>query len=129
MQLTKKTDYSLRVLILLQSLNQRIKIKDLAEKLEVSKNHLSVVVNKLSDLGYISTSSGPNGGIILNQETQERTLADVFKDFESFKIVECFDSKNNTCNLSPKCKLKSILAKANNAFLMEASKYKVKDLV
>lgn len=129
MQLTKKTDYCFRVLIFLQCSKDRIKIKDLAEQLEISKNHLSLIVNKLAELGYISTTSGPNGGIIFNDESKNWPLVDLLFKFESFDLVECFDSKNNTCNLTPKCKLKNILSKANDAFLKEVSKYKIKDLV
>lgn len=129
MQLTKKTDYCFRVLIFLQCSKDRIKIKDLAEKLDVSKNHLSLIVNRLAELGYISTISGPSGGIVFNEEARERSLVELIYKFENFDLVECFDSKSNTCNLTPKCKLKNILSKANDAFLKEVSKYKIKDLV
>ena len=67
MRLTKKTDYCLRVLIYLQEAKEKVKIKKIAHDYKISKNHLSVAVNRLSELGYVKTSSGPKGGIELNQ--------------------------------------------------------------
>ncbi|MCB9061419.1 MAG: Rrf2 family transcriptional regulator [Halobacteriovoraceae bacterium] len=57
MKLTLKTDYALRILIFLQS-REKATIKEIAEYFEVNKNHLSVVVNRLSELGLITSSPG-----------------------------------------------------------------------
>lgn len=129
MKLTKKTDYGIRVLIYLQMADTQIKIKDLANELELSKNHLSVVVNRLSELGYVSTVSGPYGGISINSNAKKRKLSQLFKEMENFDIVECFNAETNTCNLTPKCKLKHILSKANKAFINELSQFTIEDLV
>lgn len=129
MQLTKKTDYCFRVLITLQRLNKKIKIKDLADKLSIPKNHLSVIVNKLSELKYINSTQGPHGGICFNIEAKDKSLYELLFHFENIDIVECFNAKTNTCNLSPDCKLRHILMKSNHAFINEFSKYKVKDLI
>ena len=58
MKLNLKTDYALRVLIFLQR-KEKATIREVAEYYDVKKNHLSVVVNKLSELGYIDSSHGP----------------------------------------------------------------------
>lgn len=127
MKLTLKTDYSLRVLIFLQK-EEKATIQEIADFYKIKKNHLSVVVNKLSELGYIDSISGPKGGISLRKNALNLTLAEVVMAFEDFDLVECFDSKNNTCRLSPSCKLKSILKGAQKSFIAELAKYKVKDL-
>lgn len=128
MKLTLKTDYSLRVLTFLQ-MKEKATIKEIAEFYKIKKNHLNVVVNRLSELGYITTYPGPTGGIVINKSSLNIPLSEVLIQFEDLTLVECFDRKSNTCNLSPACKLKSYLHKAQNSFINELSKYKVKDLV
>lgn len=128
MKLTLKTDYSFRVLIFLQK-EEKATIKEIADFYKIKKNHLSVVVNKLSELGYVNSIPGPSGGISLNKNVLNNSLSDIITSFEDLALVECFDIKSNTCQLSPSCKLKFALHKAQKAFLNELAQYKVKDLV
>ncbi len=129
MRLNTKTDYSLRVLIFLQKNKGRVKIQTIANTYGISKNHLSVVVNKLSELGYISTYQGPNGGIEFNLKASNRTLRELLEAVEDFDVVECFNAKTNTCTLDPNCKLKRMIKSAVQTFLEEFERYKIKDLI
>ncbi len=130
MKLTTKSDYALRVLIYLQKNPERVKIQEIADEYHISKNHLSVVVNTLSDLGYIISTQGPHGGIEFNKKYAEHTVGDVLKEFEDFDIVECFTAGSQvSCTLKSNCKLKGMLKKATNAFINELKQYKIKDLV
>lgn len=128
MKLTLKTDYSLRVLIFLQK-EGKATITEIANFYGIKKNHLSVVVNKLSDLGYVTTIPGPKGGIEFNPKMAHKTVAELFTAFEELDVVECFNAETNTCHLSPTCKLKHMLKKATNSFLNELKAYQIKDLV
>jgi Rrf2 family nitric oxide-sensitive transcriptional repressor len=108
---------------------EKATIKEIADFYKIKKNHLSVVVNKLSELGYVNSIPGPSGGISLNKSVLNNPLSDIITHFEDLALVECFDIKSNTCQLSPACKLKFALHKAQKAFLDELAQYKVKDLV
>ena len=127
--LTMKTDYCLRVLIYLQEKPGKTKIQEIAEAFGISKNHLSVAVNKLSELGYVISTAGPKGGIEFNPEMANRTIAELATTLENLNVVECFDSETSTCVLSAKCRLQHMLKRATQAFVAELSNYKVKDLV
>lgn len=129
MKLTSRTDYSLRVLIYLQKNKSRVKIQQIADDYHVSKNHLSVVVNTLAELGYIISSPGPHGGIEFNPKFADHTVGDLISKIEDFEIVECFDSNSKTCTLRSNCKLKGMIKKASSAFIAELKKYKIKELV
>jgi Rrf2 family nitric oxide-sensitive transcriptional repressor len=129
MRLTSKTDYCLRVLIYLKKNKSRVKIQQIANDYSISKNHLSVVVNTLSELGYITSTPGPHGGIEFNEKFDEHTVGDLVSRVEDFEIAECFDQESNSCTLGAQCKLKGILKKANNAFMSELKKHKIKELV
>ena len=128
MRLNLKTDYCLKVLMYLQEHEGRTKIQVIADKYGISKNHLSVAVNNLSDLGYIISTTGPSGGIEFNPKFANKTVAELVTKIEDMSIVECFKAETNTCALSPSCKLKSILKKATKAFVKELGNYKIKDL-
>lgn len=127
MKLTSKTDYALRVLIFLQN-KDKATIKEIAEFYDIKKNHLSVVVNRLSELNYVHSSTGPTGGVSLNPQTLQKSVGEIVLNFEEFELVECFNSESNKCLLSPSCKLKSILKKANKQFIEELKKYKLQDI-
>lgn len=129
MRFKTKTDYCIRVLIYLQLNRKKVRIQDIADDLGVSKNHLSVAVNKLSELGYVNSSLGPKGGVEFNKKSENKTVGELIFQIEDFDVVECFDAEKNTCSLTPRCKLKGMLSKATSAFLQELKKHKIKDLV
>lgn len=129
MKLTIKTDLCLRVLIHLQMHKTRTKIQEIAEDYGVSKNHLAVAVNKLSELGYITSSPGPKGGIEFNPKMSERTVGELVEAIEEIDLVECFNPETNTCSLNPRCRLKVMLKQASLSFIKELKNYKLKDLV
>lgn len=127
MKLTLKTDYALRVLIFLQG-KERATIKEIADYYKIKKNHLSVVVNKLSELDYLDSTPGPRGGVSLKSKALKKNLAAIIKDFEEFELVECFNKETNQCRLNPTCKLKSILMGAKKQFLKELEQYSLEDI-
>lgn len=129
MKLKTKTDYCLRVLIYVQQHIGKVKIQDIADAHGISKNHLSIAVNKLSELGYIISTQGPKGGIEFNPLVADKTVGELLSKIEDFEIVECFDASTGKCRLSSSCKLKMMLHRANNAFLDELHRYKIKELV
>lgn len=130
MRLTVKTDYCLRILIYLQKNKGKVKIQEIADNFKISKNHLSVAANTLSELGYILSTSGPKGGIEFNSACQEKSLAELVTRIEDFDILKCLDdTEDSDCVLTSNCRLKGILKKATNAFVMELKNYKIGDLV
>lgn len=128
MRLNTKTDYCIRILIYLQKHKEKVRIQDIANSYKISKNHLSVAANKLSDLGYIISTPGPKGGIMFNKEFKNKTIGELISLVEPLDMVECFTATNNTCTLDPHCKLKNMISKATNSFMSELKKYKICDL-
>ena len=87
MQLTRYTDYSLRVLIYLSvNSDRKITIKEISSSFKISKNHLVKVVHKLSTLGYLETVPGAKGGISLAKHPSKINLSDDFDNpLQEFK--------------------------------------------
>lgn len=130
MQLTRFTDYALRVLIYLgQNNDQLATVREIADKHQVSYNHLIKVVHKLSSLGYIHSEKGRNGGISLAMPARQISLGDVVRDMESsFQLVDCAGMGSAPCMLLPDCRLKSVLDNAVAKFLKELDGYRLSDL-
>ena len=78
MRLTLHTDFALRVLIH-DGLNdgKLTTISDIAQSFGISKAHLMKVVNDLSQMGYLNTVRGRNGGIRLMREPRHINIGQV----------------------------------------------------
>jgi len=131
MQLTLYTDYSLRVLIYLGIRpNQQATITEIAKSYGISRNHLVKVVHNLSGMGYIKTTRGRGGGMLLAGKPEEINVGEVVQRTETnFDLVECFDKENNTCPIAPSCALIKALKVARSSFLDVLNQYTLADVV
>ncbi|MFK5924275.1 MAG: Rrf2 family transcriptional regulator [Verrucomicrobiota bacterium] len=131
MQLSKFTDYSLRVLIYTAARHpDKVSITELAEVYHISRNHLVKVVNQLAHLGYLQTMRGRGGGVLLGQPATDIIIGDVIEAVEpGFDMAECFSLGTNHCRLTPVCRLKGIMNDAKTAFLRELSRHTLADVV
>lgn len=129
MQLTRYTDYSLRVLIYL-SLHQdkTVTIDEINEYYQISRNHLMKVVHDLSLKGFINTSRGKHGGMRLAREPDQIVIGDVVRQMEPhFNIVECFSEDHGPCRVVPVCSLKAVLDDALEQFLVHLDGFTLAD--
>lgn len=131
MQLTLHTDYSLRVLVYLAEKGaEQATISEIAEFYGISRNHLVKVVHHLSIKGFIHTTRGKHGGMVLARAPELISIAKVVQEMEpNFDIVECFNSSNPLCTIAPVCALKSALYQASRAFLAVLDNYTLADAV
>jgi Rrf2 family transcriptional regulator, nitric oxide-sensitive transcriptional repressor len=131
MQLTRFTDYSLRVLIYLGANPDALAtVSAIASEYGISRHHLTRVVHQLGVKGYIETARGKGGGFRLARAPGRIRVGDVVRDTESgFELAECFRPGTSTCRLLPACALKPVLAEAGRAFLSSLDQYTLADLL
>lgn len=131
MRLTRYTDYALRVLMQAGLNDGRlVRIADIAERFEISRNHLTKIVHQLGAHGYLETVQGRHGGIRLGRSPEAIVIGDVVRDFEEgFDLVECFDLDRCECRIQPACVLKGALDEALDAFLGVLDKTTLADLL
>lgn len=128
MQITRHTDFSLRLLILL-SLQEKgvlLTIDSAATQLNIPKNHLAKVAHKLAQHDFIKTVRGNQGGICLTKQSHQIILGHVVRTMEmNLEIVDCDKPQ---CPLLGGCELKGILDNARDAFLSTLDKYNLADI-
>ncbi|MCB8888305.1 Rrf2 family transcriptional regulator [Vreelandella malpeensis] len=130
MQLTRFTDYSIRVLIYLAVKQEaRSTIGEIAEAFDISRNHLMKVVHELSRKGYVTAMRGKNGGLVLARAPDTIGLGALVRDTEQdLGLVECFQ-QGNGCAITPACRLRPILGEALAAFLAVLDRYTLADVL
>lgn len=119
MQLTRFSDYSLRVLLYLAAHDDRlVSVDEVSRAYGVSKHHLVKVVQPLVDRGLVASTRGRGGGLHLKRRPADINVGALVRATEPhMNLVECFDRSSNTCPIEPACGLKRVLRDAQRAFL------------
>lgn len=128
MQLSRFTDYSLRVLLYL-AINdgRRSTLHEIADFYPISVEHLRKVVHELSRSGYINTYQGKNGGMELAVPPGDIAIGEVIKHFEGHKSF--IDCERLSCRLAQVCTLKSVLMVGQQALYDALNEYTLADLL
>ncbi|MGH6988213.1 MAG: RrF2 family transcriptional regulator [Caulobacteraceae bacterium] len=131
MRLTVYTDYALRVLMYLAVHPEPTPtIGEIARSHGVSRNHLMKVVYELGVAGYIETTRGRGGGLRLARPPERIGLGEVVRQTEpDLALVPCFEPTRASCVLTPACKLRAALRRAEAAFLDVLDLYSLANLV
>jgi len=132
MQLTRFTDYSLRVLIAVALGDEKgTTISRIAAQFGISRNHLMKVVHRLSKAGYLETLRGRGGGLRLAVAPDSIGLGDIVRATEAdFHLVPCFDeARSDSCPIVPACVLKRALERGMRGFLGVLDEYTLADLI
>lgn len=95
MHLTQYTNYALRVLMYLNCNGGKdggtVRIAEIAESHDISRNHLIKIVQQLGKHGYISTTRGKGGGIALALPAKDIKVGEIVRLTEdNLLLVECF---------------------------------------
>ena len=119
MRLTSFTDYGLRMLMRMASAPENAySTAELAEEFDLSRNHLSKIIQRLSRGGFVETRRGSGGGATLTRPPKDIRLGDIVRLLEEGQpLVECFQARKNTCSLDGHCRLKARLRSAEAVFL------------
>ncbi|MBS3800201.1 MAG: Rrf2 family transcriptional regulator [Thioalkalivibrio sp.] len=128
MQLTRYTDFALRVLMFLtvQPSERRVTVSDIAERFSIPRNHLVKIVHQLGQKGYIVTRRGKGGGIALAREPAAINIGSVVRDMEPrLNVVDC---ENPVCPILPGCELRGVLERARDAFLAALDQHTIADV-
>ena len=129
MQLTKFSDYALRVLMYAHAAgDRRVTIEEMAASYRISRAHLMKVVNALTRAGYLTAVRGRSGGLMLARPAETIRLGEVIRSTEpDFALVECF-ATGNRCVITGCCRLPGVLSQALAAFLETLDQHTVANI-
>lgn len=105
--ISTKGRYAIRVLLDLAENNtgNYIPLKDIAERQEISKKYLEIIVKDLVTHGLIYGVSGKGGGYKLSKAPEEYIIGEVLELMEgSLSPVACLADKNYQCTRRSFCK-------------------------
>ena len=119
MRLTAFTDFGLRLLMRLAGRPDTVlSTETVAREFAISRHHLQKVVQNLAAAGFVRTRRGAGGGVELARPAADIRLGEVVRALEQEQaMVECFRADGGECRLTPFCRLRGELARAEAAFL------------
>ena len=125
MQLTRYTDYGLRVLLYLGARDgAQVSISAIATAHGISHNHLMKVVQELVRTGFVASARGRYGGVRLARPPAEINIGAVLRALENFQLADC-----GGCALRGGCALSGVFGEAVAAFLAVLDRYSLQDLI
>ncbi|MGC8508560.1 MAG: RrF2 family transcriptional regulator [Thiomonas sp.] len=129
MRLTSFSDFGLRALLVLAgSERQMWSSVELASKLDISREHLIKVLQRLAAGGFVQTVRGAGGGVRLAREPGRIRLGEVLAWLEGDDaLAECFRDDGGHCLISAFCALRPRLERARQAFYAELDKTTLAD--
>jgi Rrf2 family nitric oxide-sensitive transcriptional repressor len=126
-QLTRYTDYAIRVLLHVGARDHGdlSSIAEIARVYGISKNHLMKVVQDLGQAGFLTTVRGRNGGLKLGRPAEQISVGEIVRHTETgFDLVDC-----SSCIIARACTVPRILNEATQAFLAVLDRYSLEDVL
>jgi Rrf2 family nitric oxide-sensitive transcriptional repressor len=132
MRLTLHTDYALRTLIYLATVDDEWpSVRAVAEAHRISRDHLGKVTQALSRHGYVETRSGRSGGMRLAMAPTEIVVGEVVRALEpGLAPVVCLErTADQSCVITAGCGLIAPMREAVDAFLEVLDGYTLADCI
>lgn len=106
MKISTKGRYALRLMldIALNDAKTPVRIKDIAERQQISDKYLEQIVSSLNKAEFVKSLRGPQGGYRLTKKPEEYTVGMILRLIEgSLAPVACLDDDINNCTRADRC--------------------------
>ena len=106
MKISTRGRYALRLMIDIgmNDNDNPVRIKDIAQRQEISEKYLEQIVSVLNKAGYVRSSRGPQGGYRLARAPKDYKVGDILTLIEgSLAPVACLDTPVNECPREAVC--------------------------
>ena len=132
MKISTKGRYALRLIIdlAMNDNDEPIRLKDVADRQEISVKYLEQIISTLTKAGYLKSERGANGGYLLRREPSEYTVGMILRTTEgSLAPVSCVEEGESQCERSDSCVTAIVWKKINNAINDVVDSITLQDLV
>lgn len=104
--ISTKGRYALRVMIdLAERQGGFIPLKDIAERQEISKKYLEIIIKDLVKAKFVKGSCGKGGGYKLCRESSDYSVGEILEATEGpFVAVACLAADAEKCPRAGRCK-------------------------
>ena len=109
MKITRETDHAIKcILYLCIQQYECISVAELSEKLNIPRQFLEKIVQKLSKAGLLESQQGKQGGFRLTSHPSEVNLYDVFIAIQSVPVVNSCVVDNHFCERTSFCAVHNV---------------------
>ena len=132
MLVSTKGRYALRTMVDLavHGDGEPVKIKDIANRQNISGKYLEQIISILSRAGYVRSIRGNQGGYYLSRPAAEYTVGSILRITEgSLAPVDCLSGGDNPCARQMDCVTLRLWRELNEAISGVVDKYTLEDLV
>lgn len=128
MQITKHTNYALRMLMYCAAHEGAVRLVDVVSFYGLSHSFMQKVLQATTKAGFLTTTRGRTGGLQLSRPATEITVGEVVRAMEDrFEMAECFRD-DVSCPLEKSCGLNTAFHEALAAFLSALDGYTIADI-
>ena len=106
MKISTKGRYALRLMLdlAMNGENNVVRIKDIAERQQISDKYLEQIISVLNKAGYVRSTRGPQGGYLLRKAPEDITVGMVLRLTEGgISPVACLDADEFQCDREARC--------------------------
>ena len=124
--------YALRVLVDLaeHSGEERIPLKDVAERQEISQKYIESIMTMLSKNGFVDGAHGKGGGYKLNRSPEEYRVGDILRVTEgTLAPVACLEQDAAPCPKKERCRTIGMWTKLDELIEGYLDSVTIKDLM
>ena len=131
MKISTKGRYALRLMLdlAMNGENNVVRIKDIAERQQISDKYLEQIISVLNKAGYVRSTRGPQGGYSLRKAPEEYTVGDILRLTEgSLAPVACVEEEGS-CERKVDCVTVEVWKRLNQAISDVVDHITLADLV
>lgn len=132
MKISTKGRYALRLMIDIgmHDETEPVRLKDVAERQDISMKYLEQIIAVLVRAGYVRSIRGPQGGYRLAKAPKEYTVGMVLRQVEGdLAPVSCLEGEVNHCERQADCVSLRIWRELDQAIRGVVDKYTLADLI
>lgn len=129
MRLTKQTGHAIRILTdCAHAQGQLIKVAEISERLDITKQNVFKIVHILSRAGFIAAVRGPSGGVKLARPASEIRIGDVVRAIEVTDVEVDGETLANTGGGNAGGSINTVFDDAMSAFVSVLDQHTLADM-
>lgn len=126
LQISEATAIALHAAVYIAK-NDIVSLKEIANKFNISHNHLSKVLQRMVKAGYLISVKGPAGGFSISEEKKSLTFMEIYETIEGKNNIRSCLFLSNPKKDCSKCIMGNLINNINKEFLKYMNAHKITD--